>query len=131
MRASSFVAFTLLVVVLSGCLNQTDKAAPSPTGAPKQPYALDCSVPPGAGGASWPERCLALASPNDSPSKAEVDLAVNPKDPMNIVVASKDKDPLASNDCVWSVAQVTKDGGKTWTTVYVGGDKAHRVPDAL
>ncbi|HLF16363.1 MAG TPA: sialidase family protein, partial [Candidatus Thermoplasmatota archaeon] len=80
---------------------------------------LDCSI------SNWAEPCLAWASPNDSPSKAEVDIAVNPTDPLNVFVASKDLDPLAS-PCVWAVAQVTKDGGHTWNTTYVGGTRAER-----
>ena len=77
--------------------------------------------------ATWTEPCLALASPNDSPSKTAIDLAVNPADPQNVVTASKDLDPLAS-ECVWSVAQVSKDGGSTWTTSYVGETTADRQP---
>lgn len=115
-----------LLLPLAGCLGPSEERPPV-----VQPrvYLQDCIMAPGAGGATWPEPCLALASPNDSPSKAEVDLAVNPTNPRNVVVASKDRDPTAS-DCVWSVAQATKDGGRTWTTSYVGGDKAHRAPAA-
>jgi len=126
MRA--LVALPLLAIALAGCLEQ---GTTTPPAEPLAPYMLDCSISPGAGGSGWPEGCLALASPNDSPSKAEVDLAVNPKDPSNVVVASKDKDPKASTNCVWAVSQVTKDAGKTWKTVYVGGDMANRVPEAL
>lgn len=86
-------------------------------------YHLDCSI----ASAGWREPCLALASPNDSPSKTEIDIAVNPLDPLNVFVASKDLDPLASS-CVWAVGQVTKDGGKTWKTVYVGGEEQSRQP---
>ncbi len=120
------------LLVAAGCLTDesdgtdgADNESDGPTG----DYALDCSVGPGEGGDWWRQACIAFASPNPSPAKAEVDIAVNPLDPLNVVVASKDKDPEASNDCVWSVAQVTKDGGKNWTTVYVGGDKNHRVPE--
>lgn len=123
-----FAALTVLLLTasFSACIDTGQEPGTEP---PAEPYALDCRIAPGMGdNGTWPHLCLALASPNDSPSKSEVDIAVNPKDPSNIVVASKDKDPLASNDCVWSVAQVTKDGGKTWKTVYVGGDRAHRVP---
>jgi hypothetical protein len=127
MRAAALASLTVLAGLLAGCLTQPGTTNPT---TPGLPFVLDCAISPGAGGDAWPEPCLALASPNDSPSKAEVDLVVNPKDPSNVVVASKDKDPLASNDCVWSVAQVTKDGGKTWKTVYVGGPKANRVPEA-
>lgn len=124
--ASILLAFALF----AGCAGPGPEPTPSSSPPPPPPaYELDCSIAPGMGGSDWPQTCLALASPNDSPSKAEVDLAVNPLDPLNIVVASKDKDPLASNDCVWAVAQVTKDGGRTWTTVYVGGPLANRAPE--
>jgi hypothetical protein len=39
-----------------------------------------------------------------------------------VFTASKDLDRSAS-DCVWSVGQVSKDAGRTWTTVYVGGQR--------
>ncbi|MHB8606421.1 MAG: sialidase family protein [Thermoplasmatota archaeon] len=121
MRA--FALLTVAGLLLAGCLSPSPTS--SPVGSASDAYVPDCSVNPGA--AKWPDACTGLASYNPSKSKAEVDLAVNPKDPNNIVVASKDLDAKAS-DCVWSVAQVTKDGGKTWKTVYVGGDKANRVP---
>ncbi len=117
------VLFILAFVAASGCVKDSGEDEP------RLDYALDCTVAELAP-TYWPEPCLALASPNPSTAKAEVDLAVNPTDPLNIVVASKDKDPEASNDCVWSVAQVTKDGGRTWTTVYVGGGREDRAPEA-
>lgn len=83
-------------------------------------YQLDCSLK------NWIEDCLAHASSNDSPSKTEVDIAVNPKDPNNVFLASKDLDRKGSRTCVWSVGQVTHDAGKTWKTVYVGGTEAER-----
>lgn len=108
-------------LVLAGCAT-LDPGAPGPSPTPVLPlYAADCSI------SNWAEPCLALASPNPSPSKTEIDLAVSPKDPLNVIVASKDLDRQAS-DCVWSVAQVTKDGGKTWKTVYIGGKKSERGP---
>jgi hypothetical protein len=114
--------------ILGGCVNGiVPKGVPDPSAATAL-FKPDCSVAPGAD--KWPETCTGRASFNPSPSKAEIDLAVNPKDPLNVVVASKDLDPKAS-DCVWSVSQVTKDGGKTWKTVYVGGDLQSRVPEAL
>lgn len=125
MRAAAVLV--VLAVLTAGCL--TGKNAPSapPPGATAGLF-QDCSVFPGMGNASWQQTCAALASPNDSDSKSEVDVAVNPTDPLNIVVASKDRDRKAS-DCVWAVAQVTKDGGKTWTTVYIGGDRSDRAPE--
>lgn len=112
----------LAILLVAGCLGPSEPEA-TPTPETSSSYALDCSIAT----PSWPEPCLALASPNDSPSKTEIDLAVNPTDPLNVVVASKDMDPLAS-DCVWAVAQVSKDGGRTWTTSYIGGQRSERAP---
>ncbi len=123
-------AATAILAVLAGCLggDDGDGVTPTPTPPATGPYALDCSISKAAvGNVSWPEPCLALASPNDSPSKTEIDIVVNPTDPLNVVVASKDLDPLAS-PCVWAVAQVTLDGGHNWTTSYVGGPLADRQP---
>lgn len=121
MRASALLVS--LAALAAGCasLLPADPEAPAPV---PLPFAADCSIAPGKD--LWPDLCTALASPNPSPGKAEIDLAVNPKDPLNIITASKDLDRRASN-CVWSVLQVTKDGGQTWKTVYVGGDKDRRV----
>jgi len=120
------MAAALSTIALAGCLDgDADGDDNGDDGLPQAPYALDCTI------SNWDEPCLAHASPNDSPSKTEVDLVVNPLDPMNVVVASKDLDPLASPDCVWAVAQVSKDGGRTWTTSYVGGTMAEREPGDL
>lgn len=121
------VAFLLGVVLLAGCASPAPEGDDARGGEEALAYAVDCSIAPGMGNASWREPCLALASPNDSPSKTEIDVAVNPTDPLNVVVASKDNDPAAS-DCVWSVAQVSKDGGRTWKTSYVGGTRDERQP---
>lgn len=80
--------------------------------------------------ASWDVTCLVDAGPNDSPSQTEIDVAIDPTDPARWFVASKDMDPLASDDCVWSVGQLTEDAGKTWTTVYVGGTMEERADPA-
>jgi hypothetical protein len=106
------------VILLAGCVTPT---LPGTGGGDTPAFALDCGI------SNWADPCTALSSPNDSPSKAEIDLVVDPKDPLHVVVASKDLDKKAS-DCVWAVAQVTRDGGKTWKTTYVGGDAANREP---
>lgn len=118
---------TLLLVAclaLTGCVN-VPGPGPGEGDAIAAGYALVCDV--ARGGAAWTEPCLAFASPNDSPSKAEIDIAVNPVDPENVVVSSKDLDPKASK-CVWAIPQVSKDGGRGWTTVYIGGEKDARQP---
>ncbi len=113
------VALLLCAAVLAGCASTSSPSTSSNEPALAHPYQFDCSL------SNWADPCTARASPNDSPSKAEVDIAVNPKDPLNVFVASKDLDRKAS-DCVWAVGQVTKDGGKTWKTTYVGGLAAER-----
>src|SRR5919108_2116802 len=110
-RAATACSIALLMpLLLAACIDGGDDDGGE--AAPVADYALDCSVAPGVEAVWWPEPCLALASRNPSTAKAEVDIGVNPTDARNIVVPSKDKDPLASNDCVWAVAQVTKDGGR-------------------
>lgn len=124
----AFALLALLVLLAAGCITPEDTGpgtnAPSAGG--NDGYTLSCDGL-AKGNGSWQEPCLAMASPNDSPSKAEIDLAVNPMDPSNVVVGSKDLDPLASS-CVWAVPEVSKDGGATWQTVYIGGKKADRKP---
>lgn len=118
---------TLALTVLAGCTSGGDE--PEPTYGPNErgtgAYRLDCTI------SNWVDACTALASPNQSPAKAEIDLAVNPTNPLNVFVASKDKD-LTASSCVWAVGQYTMDGGKTWNTTYIGGQTADRQPgDAL
>ena len=104
----------------AGCLDlQRDPDDEDP--AARLLYAPDCTI------SNWAEPCLVHASPNDSPSKTEIDIVANPKDPLNAFVASKDLDQAASG-CVWAVGQTTHDGGHTWTTSYVGGKKSERQP---
>lgn len=125
--ARPFALLALLALAAAaGCLDGGggggDGSGPGPADAP---YALDCSI----ASPEWAEPCLAWASPNESPSKTEIDLAVNPRDPMNVFVASKDMDPAASpGPCVWAIGQWSKDGGRTWETVYVGGTLDQRDP---
>lgn len=121
------VSLLLISILVSGCAAPSSDGGDVGGGGAGLRYALDCGVAPGMGNASWREPCLALASPNDSPSKTEIDVAVNPTDPLNVVVASKDNDRAAS-DCVWAVAQVSRDGGRTWKTSYVGGTHEERRP---
>lgn len=134
------VLAALAIPALAGCTSPappTSSSSTQPVPTP-EPYALDCSIA-GPWNVTPGEACLAHASANDSPSKAEIDIAVNPKNPQNVFVASKDLDPLASpiqaatgRACVWAVGDYTLDGGKHWNTTYVGGKLADRKPgDAL
>lgn len=129
MRQVTLLAVLVAGTALAGCSGSDDPITTTTTSTqPRSPYVLDCTI------ANWNETCLALASPNASLAKAEVDIAVNPTDPLNVFVASKDRDPLASRrttngePCVWAVGQYTKDGGKTWTTTYIGGKLEDRMP---
>lgn len=135
MRKLSLIllAASMVASVLAGC-NGTTTTSSSTTDhvVLPPPYALECAL------AHYNDTCLALASNNPSISKAEVDIAVNPANPLNVFVASKDRDALASKrsdngqPCVWAIGQYTMDGGKSWNTTYVGKKLADRMPsDAL
>lgn len=124
-RGVRLAAVLSAALLAAGCLDGSDPPGDDGPAAASDGYALDCSI----GSPDWSEPCLAWSSRNDSPSKTEIDLAVNPTDPLNVFVASKDMDPLASpGPCVWAVGQVTHDGGRTWSTVYVGGTMDERDP---
>ncbi|MEA3203342.1 MAG: hypothetical protein QOI63_1017 [Thermoplasmata archaeon] len=122
-RAALPLSALLLLALLAGCTGSTSTTTATGTlpPTPAATYALDCGL------SNWNETCLVRASPNDSPSKAEIDVAVNPADPDNVFVASKDLDRKAS-DCVWAVGQYTKDKGRHWNTTYVAGPVAERSP---
>ncbi|MEK6985762.1 MAG: sialidase family protein [Candidatus Thermoplasmatota archaeon] len=123
MRVSALLL--LATLVLAGCLGSSSTSSSQPPGSdPFAPYRLDCSI------SNWEDPCTVLASPNMSPSKTEIDIAVNPTDPLNAFVASKDNDPSASG-CVWAVGQVTFDGGKSWETTIIGGPQGERAPSDI
>jgi hypothetical protein len=114
------VLLALLAVLAAGCLAAPSQPLLPPL--PTAPFAPLCGV------AEWPELCAARTNPQNSPTRAEIDLAVNPKDPSNVIVSSKDLDRAASN-CVWAVPAATKDAGGTWTSSYMGGTLAERRAD--
>lgn len=125
MRAMLLVSCLLL----AGCV-QTPPSADEPgASAGASGWTLDCAQ----GGyekaldPSWPQACVARAS-HTPLTKAEMWIAVNPTDPSNVVVGSKDRDPELSADCVWNGLGVTHDGGKTWADVVIGGTFAERGP---
>ena len=109
----------LTILFLAGCLDL--QTVPDEGQAALPLYQPDCTI------SNWADPCVVRASPNESPSKTEIDIVADPNDPDRVFVASKDNDPKAS-DCVWSVGQYSNDGGKSWTTTYVGGTKDERQP---
>lgn len=113
------VLVAALVPLLAGCLT-TSQTLPLPGagGVVQQVCAIT----------NWADPCTALATTNRSPSQTEIDVAVNPTDPLNVIASSKDQDTLASH-CVWAVPSWTKDGGRTWTSVPIGGLLAERQSD--
>jgi hypothetical protein len=115
-----WATLALAFLLLAGCFGARPASSPSKglSATEADGYRVDCSI----GSQDWAEPCLAWSSRNDSPSKAEIDIAVNPTDPSNVFVAAKDLDPKASS-CVWAVGQASHDGGKSWKTVYLGGEQ--------
>lgn len=59
------------------------------------------------------ERCNFMMTPDDGREGNEVTIAVNPKDPRNIVGGAKDYYPPDAGECVWDGVYVTHDGAKT------------------
>lgn len=106
--------------MLAGCVNIGPIDVDVDIGMGKPRWQRDCSI------SNWGDPCTAKGTLTTGPAN-ELMLAVNPKDPDNVVIGSKNYDPAAS-DCVWAGTSVTHDGGKNWTNGWVGGDKAHREP---
>ncbi|MHB8604421.1 MAG: sialidase family protein [Thermoplasmatota archaeon] len=103
MRAALLLAFAVLAApVLAGCVK-----APTTPG-PASPSTPDL-------GAS---KFANVRVTNVNGPANEVAIAVNPKDPMNLIGGAKDYTLGASADCgkyrVWSGYYWSKDGGKTW-----------------
>lgn len=117
----------LAVVLLCGVGALAGCAAPGGHGTPAESsssggWALDCY----GGFPDWSDPCTSRTTRHNGPSN-ENWLAVNPTDPLNVVVMGKDYNPAAS-DCVWMGVEVTKDGGRTWTESYLGGNLSQRQP---
>ncbi|MFO1533777.1 MAG: sialidase family protein, partial [Thermoplasmatota archaeon] len=114
---------------LSGCA--TLPMAPPAHPDPMHGWRLDCQLGANeAARATWLQPCEARASHTVGP-KQEVWLAVNPVDPANVVIAAKDNNPANSASCTWNGVYVTKDAGRTWTDVVIGGPYAERKPGEL
>jgi hypothetical protein len=124
-RVPSLLACAAAVVLAAGCLSHSGPAAQGAMAA--SGWALDCSLP--ASDPAWPQRCESQATSTPG-TKAEPWIAVNPTDPKNVVVASKDMNPASSKSCVWNGLGVTHDGGQTWHGVTIGGTFAERGPSS-
>ncbi len=119
-RGVTLVLAGLLAVGLAGCLSQDATLAGS--------WRLDCSLADAEAG-PWAQSCLGRAS-HTVGGKQEIWLAVNPTDPNNVVLGSKDNNPESSANCVWNGVHVTLDGGRTWSDVVIGGRYHDRTPDS-
>lgn len=124
---ASVIAGVVLVATLAGCVSTQDPPPPDPT--PPSGWALDCGIGniEQALDPSWPHACAGRASHTPG-YKTEVWLAVNPGDPGNVVIGAKEVETDASADCVWNAVSYTKDGGRTWDDLNIGGKYAERQP---
>jgi hypothetical protein len=132
MRVAAILA--LLVLMVAGCVSPGAKSPNGSTGSTASfadGWSLDCSIGAAskADNASWAQDCEARASHGPGP-KEETWIAINPKDPNNVVIGAKDLNPANSKECVWNGVFVTHDGGKTWKDVVIGGTYASRTPDS-
>lgn len=132
MKALHLVAIgAIAALALAGCSgsNTTNSSSPTTSPAPAAGWHLDCTLGPDSrlSNATWAQDCIAKASTTPG-TKQEMWLAINPKDPLNVVVGSKDMNPTSSDKCVWNGLGVTKDGGKTWKDITIGGTFASRDP---
>jgi hypothetical protein len=122
MRLPAALALVLCLALLAGCSGRPGHGGGS---APAE-WVLDCN----AGGrepAPWAQECEARASHTQG-QKQEIWLAVNPTDPLNVVIGAKDLDPELSAHCVWNGLFVTHDGGATWEDTSPSGPYAAREP---
>ncbi|MHB8605750.1 MAG: sialidase family protein [Thermoplasmatota archaeon] len=121
-----FLVVLALAVVSSGCISNLNlKPASTADSLAAAVYKQDCAIRT----ADWNDTCTARASHIDKGWQQEISTAVNPMDPGNVIIGSKEVGTDASENCVWNGLAVTKDGGKTWKDVHIGGDKfADRQP---
>jgi len=115
----------VVALAASGCFGKTAGPAGAAATAGMGGWHLDCSFIPT--NASWPQRCETQATFTPG-TKAEPWIAINPTNPRNVVVASKDMNPTSSKSCVWNGLGVTHDAGATWHGVTIGGPFSERSP---
>lgn len=119
----------LVLALLAGCSSPKPSSAAEPDAL--SGWQLDCSLGPTSraeADPAWAQDCMARASKGPG-AKQETWLAINPTDPLNVVIGAKDVDPEYSSKCVWNGVFVTHDGGKTWRDVHIGGTYAERQAD--
>jgi hypothetical protein len=123
-------ALLALLLLTAGCIG----AAPPPDASPPTlgasgGWALDCTLGAfeQARDAAWPHACAVRASHSDGYHQ-ELWLGVNPTDAANVVIGAKEVDTGASADCVWNGVSYTKDGGRTWADLNIGGNYSDRAP---
>jgi hypothetical protein len=108
--------FVGLPLALSGCLGSLgNPGLVAHTGFPGGPAQLACyAVQNGS-------ECNFDALTTNSQGN-EVTIAVNPRDPMNLVAGAKDYTrEYTGGECVWDGIYVTKDGGRTWKDYNIPG----------
>ena len=90
------------------------------------PGCLQASTPPGPAGFVGTDAKLVDAAHVATSTPAlrqanELSVAVNPKNPLNIIATGKDYTPDQAGDCVWAGEYTSMDGGKTWKDQNVPG----------
>ncbi|MHB8585764.1 MAG: sialidase family protein [Thermoplasmatota archaeon] len=122
-----FIAAAAMVIP-AGCMGVVvPGSSVQPASVTSKGWAPDCSIRT----ADWGDLCTARASHIASGWQQEISTAVNPTDPANVIIGSKEVYSNASERCVWNGLAVTKDGGKTWTDVHIGGASfADRTPSS-
>lgn len=115
-------ALPMFVIVFAGCLGTSDSEA-------------DSSSADGATLLCRDGICNYQATVDPITRQAnELSIAVNPKNPLNIVASGKDYTPNEAGDCVRDGIYVTFDGGSTWENSNVPGSPwrlAGSQPDAF
>ena len=130
MRAALLACLALLT---AGCVNvpagvdtATDAAAALPIPAAPDPFTMILCVGDvlEALDAREKDDCNFRVTTEHGPA-AEVSIAVNPLDPMNLVGGAKDftlgEDERCGKYSVWSGVYASKDGGRTWTNGWLPG----------
>jgi hypothetical protein len=128
MKKAFGAAALLLVLALAGCMGGTQTTTTAPRAFEQDPRfgpgynytALDAEGLPvpvllchAAQAGNHSRGCNILLTPDPERQGNEVTIAVNPKDPRNIVGGAKDYYPPDAGQCVWDGVYVTHDGGRT------------------